>query len=245
MLNINSISKSYGDVTAVQDLTFSAGENSITTLLGANGSGKTTTLRIIAGLISPDQGSVSLNGYDVESHTLEARKQLGIFPDQFGLYQRLTVVEHLDYFGSLHGLKDENLRKAIENTVQILEMEDIADRRCEGFSQGQRMKVALGRAFVHSPKVLVLDEPTRGLDIFNVRLLRQLLRNLRDKGVCILMSCHVMAEIEDLSDKVVFIANGQKKAEGSPKELIEKSGASNLEEAFVKYVTDIGGGNVG
>lgn len=237
MLEIKNISKSYGKIEAVKNLSFTANRSSITTLLGANGSGKTTTLRAIAGLIVPDQGSIALNGYDVQRHTIESRKHLGIFPDRFGLYPRLTTIEHLEYFGKLHGLKKEKLREAIKNIIEILKMEDIAERRTEGFSQGQRMKIALGRAFIHSPKVIVLDEPTRGLDIFNVRMLRGLLRNLRDQGVCILMSCHVMAEVEDLSDKVVFIADGQKKASGSPQELIQDVGAPNLEEAFVKYVS--------
>ena len=237
MLEIKNISKAYGAVKAVRDLSFTAHEGNITTLVGANGSGKTTTLRTIAGLIVPDQGPIHLNGFHVQKETIKARQQLGIFPDIFGLYPRLTTIEHLEYFGKLHGLKGDTLKTAIQNTLKILKMEDIADRRTKGFSQGQRMKVALGRAFIHSPKVLVLDEPTRGLDIFNVRLLRDHLRDLTDQGICILMSCHVMAEVEDLSDKVVFMADGQKKASGSPKELIEKSGAPNLEEAFVKYVS--------
>lgn len=241
MIEIKNISKSYGDVHAVRDLSFTAHVGNITTLLGANGSGKTTTLRAIAGLIVPDDGSITLNGVNVQTHALEARRHLGIFPDRFGLYPRLSTIEHLEYFGRLHGLRGENLREAIRKTVDILKMQDIAERRTEGFSQGQRMKVALGRTLIHSPKVMVLDEPTRGLDIFSVRLLRELLRNLRDKGVCILMSCHVMAEVEDLSDKVVFIADGQKRASGSPEELIRKVAAPNLEEAFVTYVSSEGG----
>jgi sodium transport system ATP-binding protein len=240
MIEINKLSKSYGEIEAVRGLSFSAREGSINTLLGANGSGKTTTLRSIAGLVVPDQGTISLNGFDVLNDTLEARRHLGIFPDRFGLYPRLTTIEHLDYFGKLHGLKGDKLRRAIKNTVDLLKMEDIADRRTEGFSQGQRMKVALGRAFIHSPKVMVLDEPTRGLDIFNVRLLREALRGFRGEGVCILMSCHVMAEVEGLSDKVIFIAEGQKKASGSPEELIERAGVSDLEEAFVKFTSEKG-----
>lgn len=238
MLEIKNISKFYGEVKAVRDLSFTAHEGQITTLLGANGCGKTTTLRAIAGLIPLNHGSIILNGLDVHEHTIEARKHLGIFPDIFGLYPRLTTVEHLEYFGKLHGLKGQKLKTAIQKTVDILKMSDIADRRTEGFSQGQRMKVALGRSFIHSPKVLVLDEPTRGLDIFNVRLLRDHLRNLTQEGVCILMSCHVMAEVEDLSDKVVCMADGVKKASGSPQELIEKAGKTNLEDAFVQYVTE-------
>ncbi|MCC3862306.1 ATP-binding cassette domain-containing protein [Pseudemcibacter aquimaris] len=237
MLEIKKISKSYGEVKAVQSLSFTAHEGQITTLLGANGCGKTTTLRAIAGLIPLDQGSIILNGINVHEHTIEARQHLGIFPDIFGLYPRLTTIEHLEYFGKLHGLKGHILDKAVKNTVEILNMSDIADRRTEGFSQGQRMKVALGRSFIHSPKVLVLDEPTRGLDIFNVRLLRDHLRKLTKEGVCILMSCHVMAEVEDLSDKVVCMADGKKKATGSPAELIERAGTDNLEDAFVQYVS--------
>ncbi len=235
MIEVCGISKSYGDVQAVNNLSFMAQAGAITTLLGANGSGKTTTLRSIAGLIKPDQGNIHLNGINVKTDAIEARRHLGIFPDQFGLYPRLTAAEHLEYFGKLHGLQGDGLNAALCNTIKTLKMEDIAERRTQGFSQGQRMKVALGRAFIHSPKVMILDEPTRGLDIFNVRLLRKLLGALRDKGVGILISCHVMSEVEGLSDQVIFIKDGEKKASGQPDDLIKDANAINLEEAFVHY----------
>lgn len=244
MIEISNISKSYAGVKAVDNLSFTANAGSITTLLGGNGSGKTTTLRLISGIIAPDANSnsntekscIKLCNLDIQTNTIAARKNLGIFPDQFGLYPRLTTIEHLEFFGKLHGLRKQKLKDAIERTVDILAINDIAHRRTSGFSQGQRMKVALARAFIHAPKIMVLDEPTRGLDIISVRLLRQLLKDLRDKGICILMSCHVMAEVEELSDQLIFIAKGQKRASGTPKELIENINASNLEEAFIQYI---------
>ncbi len=233
MISVENISKSYGDVHAVKGMTFTAKDAQITTLLGANGSGKTTTLRSISGLLKSDGGTVKVDGVDVNTNPIDAQTKLGIFPDSFGLYTRLTTREHMTYFAELHGLKGAALNAAIDEVSVRLNLEDILDRRTEGFSQGQRMKVALSRAILHKPKNIVLDEPTRGLDVMNIRLLRHILQELKDAGHCVLLSSHVMAEVEVLSDHVVMMANGVVCAEGSPKELIDQAKQPNLEEAFV------------
>lgn len=234
MIEVRDVVKSFGAVHAVAGATFTVPDGAITTLLGANGSGKTTTLSMIMNLLTPDQGEVRVDGRRVDRHQVEARRRLGWFPDAFGLYPRLTAREHIRYFGELHGLEGKMLEDSIDRTVAELDMDDIANRRTEGFSTGQRMKVALARAMVHSPPNLILDEPTRGLDIFSVRLLRNTLRRLRDEGCAILMSSHIMAEVEELSDKIVVISNGKVAAEGSAAELVAKTAAPNLEEAFVR-----------
>lgn len=235
MITVDGISKAYGDVQAVADMRFTAEDGAITTLLGANGSGKTTTLRAVAGLLKPDAGTVRVDGHEMAGDTLAAQARLGVFPDNFGLYVRLTTREHLAYFARLHGLDGPALDRAIMDVVRLLEIEDIVDRRTEGFSSGQRMKVALARAIIHRPRNIVLDEPTRGLDVMSIRLLRRILRDLRADGHCILLSSHVMAEVQRLSDHVVMMARGRKCAEGSPESLVQQSGEPDLEEAFVSY----------
>jgi sodium transport system ATP-binding protein len=234
MIEIHSVSKAFGKVQAVDGAAFTAPDGAITTLLGANGSGKTTTLNMLVGLMRPDAGHAVVDGLEVAQQTKAARRRMGWFPDAFGLYPRLTAREHVRYFGRLHGLSGKPLEQAIDQVVAELDMADIADRRTEGFSTGQRMKVALARAMVHAPANLILDEPTRGLDVMSVRLLRETLRRLRAEGRCILMSSHVMAEVEELSDHVVCLSRGRVVAEGSPAALVRQTGAPNLEEAFVQ-----------
>ena len=233
MIEVQGLRKAFGAVKAVDGASFTAADGAITTLLGANGSGKTTTLSAAMGLLAPDAGGVRVDGLAVAADAKAARRRIGWFPDAFGLYPRLTAREHCRYFGQLHGMGGAPLEAAIGRVFAELDMEAIDARRTEGFSTGQRMKVALARAMVHSPRNLILDEPTRGLDIMSVRLLRETLRRRRAEGCCILMSSHVMAEVEDLSDKVVVISAGRVVGEGSPAELVARTGAPNLEEAFV------------
>ncbi|WP_119680016.1 ABC transporter ATP-binding protein [Indioceanicola profundi] len=234
MLEISGLVKRFKKVTAVDRVSFAARDGEITTLLGANGSGKTTSLRCLVGLLRPDAGRVAVDGIEVAADPKRARQRLGWFPDAFGLYPRLTVREHLRYFARLHGMDGPAMEQAIRAAIAELGMEDIADRRTEGFSTGQSMKVALARALVHAPPNLILDEPTRGLDVMSIRLLRDTLRRLRAEGRCILLSSHVMAEVAELSDRIVCIAGGRTVAEGSPAELVARTGAASLEDAFVQ-----------
>lgn len=237
MIRVDKIGKSFGDVQAVRDVSFTANDATITTLLGANGSGKSTTLRTVAALLRPDQGRCTVDGICVQDEPLRAQARLGIFPDQFGLYTRLTAREHLEYYAELHGMSGAALATAVNEVIGLLHMEDIVDRRTEGFSQGQRMKVALARAIVHKPQNIVLDEPTRGLDVMSIRMLRQILLSLKNNGHCVLLSSHVMAEVEILSDHVVMIADGVVCADGTPAELVAQAGQPNLEEAFVSLTS--------
>lgn len=234
MIVIEKIAKRFGKVDAVIDAGFTVRDGEITTLLGANGSGKTTTLRAVAGLIKPDQGRCAIDGIEVAQDPVAARGRLGSFPDNFGLYPRMTTREHMAYYAELCGLKGAEMKAAIDRTAQLLQIGDIIDRKTEGFSSGQRMKVALARALVHSPQNLILDEPTRGLDVMSIRLLRDVLKDLRAQGRAILLTSHVMAEVSELSDRVVCMAGGRVVADDTPDALIQSTGAPNLEDAFVK-----------
>lgn len=233
MLNIQKITKSYGDVKAVSDLSFEARDGEITALLGTNGSGKSTTLKAIAGLIKSDAGGVRIDNIEVGSDPLGARRRIGFFPDQFGLYPRLTASEHIAYFARFHDLTGTDLSAAIAEISAMLAMEDILERRTDGFSQGQRMKVALARTLVHRPRNLILDEPMRGLDITSIQMLRGVMQQLRREGRAILYSSHVLSEVEQLSDRVVVIKKGQLVADGSPSELKVLTKSDDLESAFL------------
>ena len=233
MIEIKHIGKSFGKIKAIKDVAFTARDGEITTLLGVNGSGKTTTLRSIAGLIKPDTGSVMVDGVTVAGDPKTVRRNLGYLLDEFGLYARLTTREHMKYFANLHGLRGQARHDAVNDTIALLQIEDIADRRTEGFSLGERSKVALARTLVFSPQNLILDEPSRGLDVLSIRMLRHLLHKLRAEGRCILFSSHVMAEVAELSDRVVIISDGVVVDDDSPASLIEKTNSKNLEDAFV------------
>ncbi|QTH64779.1 ATP-binding cassette domain-containing protein [Psychrosphaera ytuae] len=241
MLEVKNLVKSFGEFQALKDLSFSAEDGQITGLLGPNGAGKTTALRVLYGLLKADQGVGIINGIDSAKEPMKARSHIGIFPDKFGLYERLTAREQISYFAGLHGFKGADRDAAVNKVITRLNIEDIADRRCEGFSQGQRMKVVLAQSLVHEPKNLILDEPTRGLDVMSTRILRDILAQLKEQGTCILFSSHVMQEVAALCDKVIVISDGKIAGEGTPEELCERTGESSLEEAFVKLIgTDEG-----
>jgi sodium transport system ATP-binding protein len=238
MIETQNLQKKFGNVVAVDGLSFAARNGAITTVLGGNGAGKTTAFRMIAGLIKPDAGSVLIDGVQVDRERLKAVSQVGMLHDEFGLYPRLTAREHLAFAGALHGLGGQRLEDAVERTIDLLELRSLAARRTAGFSNGERMKVALARALVHGPSNLILDEPTRGLDVYATRVLRDVLRQLKAKGVCVVLSSHAMAEVSELSDHVVIISQGCVRAEGSPTEITDRTGAANLEAAFVALAPD-------
>lgn len=241
MIEVNNLQKSFlrskkQQVKALNGLSFTAKDGEITGILGPNGAGKTTCLRTLYGLLKADSGSAVIDGIKVSESPIEARAKLGIFPDKFGLYERLTAYEQIDYFASIHGLQGSAKHKAIEVIIKELEMEELAHRKTQGFSQGQRMKVTLAQALVHQPQNFVLDEPTRGLDVMSTRVLRNHLAKFRDKGHCILFSSHVMQEVAALCDRVIIVANGKLAAQGTPDELCDLAGEALLEDAFVKLI---------
>ncbi|QOL26861.1 ATP-binding cassette domain-containing protein [Thalassotalea sp. LPB0316] len=236
MIEVNNLHKKFKDVTALEGLSFTAKDGEITGILGPNGAGKTTCLRTLYGLLKADQGSATIDGIDVTKEPLVARGKLGIFPDKFGLYERLTAYEQIDYFASIHGLVGDAKKQAIDEVLKELEMEELAHRKTVGFSQGQRMKVTLAQALVHKPKNFVLDEPTRGLDVMSTRILRNYLSKYKAQGHCILFSSHVMQEVAALCDRVIVVANGKLAAQGTPQELCDLAGEALLEDAFVKII---------
>jgi sodium transport system ATP-binding protein len=228
-----ALSKRFGAVDAVSNMSFIARDGEITGLLGPNGAGKSTCLRMMYGVLTPDGGCARIDGLDVRGETSAARAHLGVLPHAAGLYNNLTARENIDYFGSLHGMGRERLERRTAELARALGMEGFIDRRVKGFSQGQRIKVALARALVHDPGNLILDEPTNGLDVMAIRSLREMLQGLKAGGRCILFSSHVMQEVAALCDRVVIIGHGRVLADGTPQAIREQSGAQSLEEAFL------------
>lgn len=236
MIHVQGLSKSFGNVKAVQDVSFSAPDGQITGLLGPNGAGKSTTLRMLYTLLKPDRGTARVDGFDVRQSPIEVQRRIGVLSDARGLYPRLTTRENIRYYGRLHGLKGEPLERQIDSLIALLDMQSIADRKTEGFSTGEKLKVAIARSLVHNPKNVLLDEPTNGLDVMSTRAMRQFILRLREDGTCVLFTSHIMQEVAALCDQIVIISRGQVSATGTPDDLRRQTGQENLEDAFVAAI---------
>lgn len=236
MIQVQSLSKSFGKVKAVQNVSFSAPDGQITGLLGPNGAGKSTTLRMLYTLLKPQSGTAQVDGFDITREPLEVQRRIGVLADARGLYPRLTSRENIRYYGRLHGLGGEPLERQIDTLLEMLDMQEIADRPTEGFSTGEKLKVAIARALVHNPQNVLLDEPTNGLDVMSTRAMRQFIQRLRDDGKCVLFTSHIMQEVAALCDQIVIISHGQVSASGAPDDLRRQTGQENLEDAFVAAI---------
>jgi sodium transport system ATP-binding protein len=225
-----------GKVVAVDDVTFQAQDGQITGLLGPNGAGKTTTMRMLYTLLEPDSGQMRIDGVDPQVDPIRIKRALGVVPDSRGLYDRLTARENIRYYGKLQGLDEATIAQRIDHFTQVLDMASFIDRKTDGFSQGQRVKVAITRALIHDPRTVLLDEPSNGLDVMTTRALRQFLEQLKREGRCVVLSTHIMQEVAALCDRIVIIAKGRVAAQGTADELLEQSGRSNLEDAFVQLI---------
>lgn len=236
MIELRDLHKAFGEVKAVDGVSFTARDGEITGLLGPNGAGKTTTLRMLYTLMQPDRGQVLVDGIDAAVDPIAVRRRLGVLPDARGLYKRLSSRENIEYFGRLQGMDEDTIRRRSAALIEALDMAEIAERRTEGFSQGQRVKTAIARALIHDPKNCILDEPTNGLDVMATRAMRDFLRRLKSEGRCVLFSSHIMQEVGVLCDRIVVIAHGRVVADAPPEVLREQAGTANLEDAFVKVI---------
>jgi sodium transport system ATP-binding protein len=234
MIRVEGLVKSFGKVQAVRDVSFQAADGKVTALLGPNGAGKSTCLRILSTILQPDAGHAWIGDHDLSADRNDVLRSIGVLPHATGLYTRLTARENIAYFGALHGIDKATLAARIDDLAEELEMGGFIDRKVEGFSQGQRIKVALARAVVHSPQNLILDEPTNGLDIMATRALREIILNLKRQGRCVLFSSHIMQEVANLCDDVVIIGGGKVRFQGSLDALVRESGESDLEDAFIR-----------
>ncbi len=236
MIEVRNLSKHFKKFHAIEQVDFIAKDGQVLGLLGANGAGKTTTMRIISAMLRPTHGTALVGGYDVTRHPNEIRRILGIMPENWGLYPHLTPRDHLRFFGEMFEIDRAALDQRIDHLLSILEMQSYADRKCEDFSKGMKQKVSLARTLLHNPSHLLLDEPTSGLDVMSARLVRQLVRNLREEGRCIIISTHILSEAERICDYIVIMDHGNKIAEGRVEDLLQQAGQPTLEDAFVTLI---------
>jgi sodium transport system ATP-binding protein len=236
MIKVRNLHKSFGDVKAVKGISFDVNDGEITGLLGPNGAGKTTTLRMLYSLLPPDEGEIRIDGLDPTKDAMAIKRTLGVVPDSRGLYTRMSACENVAYYGQLHGMSRADIKTRIEELTETLDMGDFIERRTEGFSQGQRVKVAIARAMIHKPQTVLLDEPSNGLDVMSTRALRRYILELKNDGHSVILSTHIMQEVAALCDRIIIIANGQIAADGTAEDLLERSGCDSLEDAFVTLI---------
>ena len=239
MISVKGLQKSFGDVKAVREISFKAADGGITGLLGPNGAGKSTTLRILYTVLKPDSGTATVDGIDVVDDELTARSRIGTLPHGSGLYPHLTARENITYYAKLYDMSRDIIDERVQTVIEQLDINDFADRRTKGFSQGQRTKVSLARSLVHEPQNIILDEPSNGLDVMATRSLRELIRQLKAAGKCVLFSSHVMQEVSALCDEIVIIAEGQVALHDSVDGIRNATGCEDLEEAFVKAIKNV------
>ena len=237
MIEFQELGKRYGSLWAVEGLTLSAPAGQVYALLGPNGAGKTTALRCLATLLQPTRGTASIDGVDVVREPLEARRRIAFLAASMGLYERLSARELITYFGDLHGIEERTLAARVDELVSVFGIESFADRLCGKLSTGQRQRVALARSLVHDPPALILDEPTIGLDVLSGQTIYDFIARERDRGKAVLFSTHQMEEVELLADRVGVLRSGRLVAEGTPSELVERTGAPNLARAFLELVS--------
>ena len=228
--------KRFGAVAAVQQVSVSVASGEVVGLLGPNGAGKTTTLRMLAGILTPDEGRVRIGGTDVHEHPLEAKRRLGFLSGDTQLYQRLSTVEVLRYFGRLYSVAAAKLEARITQLVDELEMRDFAGRPCSTLSTGQKQRANIARAFLHEPDLLILDEPTAALDVVSGQFIVESIRRQRAAGRAVLFSTHIMSEAEYLCDRIVLLHEGRIIDEGTLEELLGRSGSRNLTDAFLRQI---------
>ncbi len=234
MIVVKDLKKNFGRIDALKGLSFTAGDGKVTGIVGHNGAGKTTCFRCLSGILKPDEGTALVDEWDVSTARIEVQKRIGVLPDTKGLYPRLTAREHIQYFGRLYGLDEDEVAAREGILISRLGMESFADRPAKGFSRGQRLKVALAQAIVHNPKNIIFDEPTNGLDFTSVKAVHELILELKDLGNCVVISSHIISEIEKLCDHIVIMAEGQDILNGAPEDLRKEGGHKDLENLFLQ-----------
>ena len=221
---------------AVAGVSFRAGAGEIYGLLGPNGAGKTTTLRILSGLLQATSGRTMVNGVEVTAHPEQAKRSIGFLTANTGLYQRLSPRELLAYFAELHGMEKPSARLRVDELIDWLGMAEFADQRCGALSTGQKQRTNIARALIADPPVLIMDEPTLGLDVLTNRVILEFIRRERANGKCILLSTHYLDEAETLCDRIGLLHEGHLVAQGTMDELRRETGCERLTDVFLQLV---------
>ncbi len=231
-----SLTKAFGDFFAVRELSFTVEEGSIFGLLGPNGAGKTTTLRMIYGVLKPTSGTAKVMGIDIREDPIEAKRMMGVLPEDTGVYPRLTAEENLIYFGKLRGMDEGRLRRRVEELLEVLNLTEKRFVIADKLSRGQRQKLAFARAVLDEPPVLLLDEPTLGVDVMSAREIRKMIEEYARSGRTVILSTHNMWEVERLCDRIAIISEGTLRYEGSKEDLKRLAGSREFEDIFVRLV---------
>lgn len=234
MLSLVGVGKNFKEVEALTHVDLEIKSGQVIGLVGGNGAGKTTLLRLMAGVMEPSKGSVLFRGERVSS----MRSKLGVVPESTGLYSRLTAWENIRYHSRIYGIDDQVAWNRVSHFAKQLDLTDSLSRHTKGFSRGMRQKTALLRALAHGPDILLLDEPTAGLDVTSARTVRKLVGQLRDEGGTVIYSTHHLAEAQQVCDRIVIVHNGTIRADGAPQELLELTNKETLEEAYVSLTSD-------
>jgi sodium transport system ATP-binding protein len=242
MIHVHELTKYYSDLrrgrfVALGGISFHAQPGQIYGILGPNGAGKTTVLRILSTVLRPSSGTATINGCDVLTQSDQVRRQIGFMSANTAVYDRMTGWEMVEYFGRLHGMAEEPLRRRMEQLFEQLKMNDTRDVLGAKMSSGMKQKVSVARAVVHDPPVLIFDEPTLGLDVLVARALLRSVTELREHGKCILFSTHIMREAEKICDRVAILYRGQILAEGVLDELRDQHRQHDLEELFFRLIS--------
>jgi len=243
MIEARQLTKVYhdrkrGQIQAVNGVDFRCEPGRIFGLLGVNGAGKTTSLRLLATILHPTSGTAVVNGFDILTEPAKVRASIGFLSTATALYGRLTAYEVVEYFGRLHGMDDHTLRARIESLFQTLGMNEFRDRRCDKLSTGMKQKTSIARTLVHDPPVMIFDEPTLGLDVLTARTVLGFIRECGQRGKTVIFSTHVMSEVEKLCDAIAIIHGGRILADGTLAQLRARAGQERLEDVFIKVVEE-------
>lgn len=233
---VENLSKHYGSVVALQNASLTARAGEVVGILGPNGAGKTTLMRIITGILKPTSGRVRVNGLDIAQNGLETRRSIGFVSGDTQLYPRLSPRENLTYFGRLYQLDPATLRQRVDNLVDEFGMTAFAARPCQTLSSGQHQRVNLARAFLHDARLLIMDEPTKNLDVSSGRFVIEAIRRKREAGHAILFATHNMGEAEYLCDRIILLHEGRIIDTGTLPELLDRAGCCNLTDAFLHHI---------
>jgi sodium transport system ATP-binding protein len=233
-VTVDRLAKTLGKNEVLRGISFAASSGEIFGLLGPNGAGKTTTLRVICTLLAPDAGSVEVLGFDTRTAPEEVRRRVGVVTAEIGVYARLSARENIVYFAELSGVVDGELNPRVDAVIDRLDMGSFAKQRAESLSSGQKQKVAIARAIVHDPEILMFDEPTSNLDVLASREIRDFMVESRGRGKCVIFSTHVLHDAERLCDRVTILHQGTVVASGATADV--RGSHRDLEDAFLELV---------
>jgi len=237
LLEVKNLSKKFNGLTAVDDVSFSAYEGEIFGLLGPNGAGKTTTIRTIATILESTSGTAIVNGHDIKKEPQKVQHDLGMLTTEIGVYDRFSGRENLEYFGNLYGLSKEQINKRIQELIDLLDMKEFIDKKAGKYSTGMKQKLAIARAVIHDPEVLILDEPTAGLDVLASQTVLNFMKKSRELGKCVVLSTHVMNDAARLCDRVAIMHRGKVVTIDTVEKIEKSTKTDNLEDAFMTLIT--------